>query len=418
MEECPDVLDEALNESNYAHQAKKLLKVKSLPKKLTIPEAAYLLMGKRNMTQRTYKNLKKVFNKSGVNLPNYPDLKGYCNNLDAGEILKLHRDDDNCSCMGYGCTVRCTLEMIFKTDYFYRRLCFLSHEQQQKLFKFLTEKDPELYSNLDESKKTVIIRDTGDNFRAAGRFPTEQTSFSLLNLPDLANSPYGQHITTLLRGGESRQTLKIHVGKHYQQLHSLVKEGITLMSPCGNIESFNVIVIFVADLSFVKEVLGRCQCTQTFGCFHCELPIKDWSSVKRKLGSPQSIQKMKTRGDNSTSAYKKFTLTNYGQWAPVMLKFIILELLPPCGLHLILAHHRYLWKSLYEIVSKRKQEHVIPVALKKIGCNYLAFQLKCYHTSKKKHYDGSEPLKMIGNDCKLLEDNMDVFLTEFVNERN
>lgn len=42
-----------------------------------------------------------------------------------------------------------------------------------------------------------------------------------------------------------------------------------------------------------------------------------------------------------------------------------------------------------------------------------------YHSlfSKKKHYDGSETLKMIGNDCKILENNIDTFLDVFVKER-
>ena len=35
-------------------------------------------------------------------------------------------------------------------------------------------------------------------------------------------------------------------------------------------------------------------------------------------------------------------------------------------------------------------------------------------SSKNKHYDGSESLRMIGNDCKILEGNIDSFLDEFV----
>ena len=38
--------------------------------------------------------------------------------------------------------------------------------------------------------------------------------------------------------------------------------------------------------------------------------------------------------------------------------------------------------------------------------------------SKKKAYDGSETLKMIGNDCKILENNIDSFLDVFVKKRN
>ena len=56
----------------------------------------------------------------------------------------------------------------------------------------------------------------------------------------------------------------------------------------------------------------------------------------------------------------------------------ILEFIPPCGLHLILAHHRYMWKFLHSIITKRSQEELFPVALRKIGCTYLAFQLDSY----------------------------------------
>ena len=96
---------------------------------------------------------------------------------------------------------------------------------------------------------------------------------------------------------------------------------------------------------------------------------------------------------------------------------MITEFIAPCGLHLILANHRYLWKFLFDIISKRNQESLLTVALRKIGCFYLSFQLDCYMKSKKKYYDGSESLKMIGNDCKLLEDNIDVFLNVFVDDR-
>ena len=49
---------------------------------------------------------------------------------------------------------------------------------------------------------------------------------------------------------------------------------------------------------------------------------------------------------------------------------------------MILANHRYLWKFLYDLVNKRKMDHLIPVALRKIGCGYLAYQLDQYYIQK------------------------------------
>ena len=51
----------------------------------------------------------------------------------------------------------------------------------------------------------------------------------------------------------------------------------------------------------------------------------------------------------------------------------------PCGLHLILAHHRYLWKFMFDILVDRKQQDLIPNALRLIDCHYLAFQIQTYH---------------------------------------
>ena len=64
--------------------------------------------------------------------------------------------------------------------------------------------------------------------------------------------------------------------------------------------------------------------------------------------------------------------------APVMFQSFITPLLAPCGLHMILANHRYLWKMTYDVINKRGQDELISAALKKIGAGYLAFQLESY----------------------------------------
>lgn len=60
-------------------------------------------------------------------------------------------------------------------------------------------------------------------------------------------------------------------------------------------------------------------------------------------------------------------------------KSFITELMVPCGLHLILAHHRYLYRFLFDVINNRKQNDIIAVALREIGCGYLAFSLDTYH---------------------------------------
>eukprot|EP00111_Clytia_hemisphaerica_P014888 TCONS_00043847-protein len=97
-----------------------------------------------------------------------------------------------------------------------------------------------------------------------------------------------------------------------------------------------------------------------------------------------------------------------------MLKNFVVETMCPCSLHCILAHHRYLWKFMFMVISYRGQEKLIPLGLRTIGCGYLAYQYECYLKSKNKEYDGSSTLKMIGGDCKILEDNIDKFLETFM----
>ena len=109
----------------------------------------------------------------------------------------------------------------------------------------------------------------------------------------------------------------------------LVNNGVVLQIH-GSQEKFNVVVFLVADLCFVKEVLGHCSCIQTYGCFHCELKIDACSSPKIQHGEAKSIENMKIRGvkainelgptpKKESSQYKKFTKNNYGQWVSILI---------------------------------------------------------------------------------------------------
>ncbi|XP_066925516.1 uncharacterized protein [Clytia hemisphaerica] len=427
--ECPDVIESALElNEDYLCRIISKLNLKTKPKTLNEKDTAEMLIGKADISQRGYGNIRTILAAKSVNIPSYKNVKTYVNELNVGNIAPIHESESNCKCMGYFCTVTETLQMIASCNDLFSKMKFFSIERQNKIRKFLISKDENLYHNFDSHKKTIFLRDTGDNFRAASKYPTEQTSFSVLNIEELITCPYGQFISTLWRGKESRETLRTHVSRIYNELTDLVKYGVDL-TVGDEKEHFNIVVISVTDLSFTKEMLGKCQCTHTFGCIHCELNSKEWCSLQPKVGQSQSYKKMIARGeealeklgncpDKGSQIYKKFTSDHFAQWAPVLFKGTIVELTPPCALHMILAHHRYLWKFLHQTVTKRNQTHLIPVALRKIGCTYLAFQIESYHNSKNKSYDGSDTLKMIGNDCKLMEQNIDTFLNVFVEELN
>ena len=64
--------------------------------------------------------------------------------------------------------------------------------------------------------------------------------------------------------------------------------------------------------------------------------------------------------------------------APPLFKGFVLDLMPPCGLHLILAIHRYMWKFMYNVINKRSQDNFIAEALRTIQLDYLAYQIESY----------------------------------------
>ena len=94
--------------------------------------------------------------------------------------------------------------------------------------------------------------------------PTEQTSVSVMNMTKLINSPYGQFITTLWRGSETREMIVDHVSMHYAEMDHCVRHGITLQIEKKPVH-FNVLCFFIADLCFIKDVVGMTLITRPVG---------------------------------------------------------------------------------------------------------------------------------------------------------
>ncbi|CAB4009662.1 Hypothetical predicted protein, partial [Paramuricea clavata] len=128
-------------------------------------------------------------------------------------------------------------------------------EQQTKLFAHLKREDPQLYGKLDPCKRTLFLGETGDNFRAGAHQPTEQMSFSILNLTKLINSPYGQFLISIWRGPETRNYIQAHVKGHYDDVRSAVHNGLALTLADDTMETFNIIAFLVTDLGHLKESL-------------------------------------------------------------------------------------------------------------------------------------------------------------------
>ena len=242
-----------------------------------------------------------------------------------------------------------------------------------------------------EMKSKQAMKQRNDKINAC-KYPTEQMSFSVLNVEELLQSPYGQIMSSLWRGCENRENLIRHGSKFHHQLKGLLINGAEFTLPNGEREEMNVIPIMCADLGYMKEILGKCLSTCKYDCYYCKKPLKEWDSQKVSTAEPLSTREMiasGTQGEtllgvNPDHKLREFTeFQHYGQYAaPLFSGFDILTM-PPCGLHMILAHHRYLWSFLSDVIQRRNQGNLISTGSKKIGCTYLAFQFDAYLKSKK-----------------------------------
>ena len=121
--------------------------------------------------------MRAILKSNNVVVPSYNEVRSYCDNLHVGTIIDIHSNNTpECPCMGVKTNLRETLQLIVSTEKLFKLFHFPTETQQEKLFGFLKRKDRNLYKNMDQSRRTIFIRDTGDNFRASAKMPTEQTS--------------------------------------------------------------------------------------------------------------------------------------------------------------------------------------------------------------------------------------------------
>lgn len=270
IDEYPEMLDQSIDENfNYQKHLMKRLKMSPKPTDIGLQESAALLMSKSDISQRAYNNIKYILKTENVILPSYKVLRTYLNSLNVGTLKRGFCSCNN-ECFSCCTMVTETLQIIMKTKFWYNNMVFPTEEQQNRLFNKLKYLNNNSSQKFDPTKKNILLRLTGDNFRAAGKQQTEQISYSLMNNKEFLHSPYGQFIDSLWRGSESRKNVKTHTAAHYREIKQLTLKGIDVENPHGEIEHFNVLVIMCADLGFTKEVYGKCSSTSLYGCFYCK----------------------------------------------------------------------------------------------------------------------------------------------------
>lgn len=299
--------------------SKKILK-NLPPREIAVEESALLILSRTDLTQRGYKNLKQIMKAQKVILASYSNVQSYLKTLDIG---KLKRSFCNCpddECLSVCSDIEDSLRLFLSNDFWKSKLVFPSFDVQKPLFEKLKSLNENLYGHLDCENRTLFLRLTGDNFRAACKQPTEQISYSLLNNHTMLHSPYGQIIDSLWRGSESRLNIEIHTKEHFESVKNLLNQGITIGE-----ETFNVLPILCADLSFVKEIVGKCSSTSLYGCLYCKKKISSWDSKDCTQAERCTMEEMFSAGcsgeallgrnpDHSSKKFKDFQQNNFGQY--------------------------------------------------------------------------------------------------------
>ena len=267
----PDVLFSGITASQpMIDRLHRMLIHQPIPVRVSLKDGAEIVIA-ADLSQRSYKVLKNKLKDKNLLLPRYDDVSKYLRELDVGPIIHLPHDESHTQVSGCICAVtklKDTMQRLISTKQLFDSMEFPSMADQAKLFELLKEKDRQLYSGLRIDCKTLFIRQSGDNYRSF-RMPTQQMSFSVLNLKKLVGSPFGQVISGIWRGEECRHLISVHCLELFEELDTMVRNGIDIN--CDGVEThFNVIVLYGADLSHMGYVLGRAGLTAKYGCWRCK----------------------------------------------------------------------------------------------------------------------------------------------------
>ena len=275
-------MSEAISTEDDESFCEKLTENLAMRTKITLTEmeSAELLFGRATLSQRAYKALRKSLSKKGVVLATYDKTVALMQCLPVGSVSVDCGDRRHCMCAM--ADFQETMQHIFACKALLDEMQFPEPAQQARLFQQLYSSFPDLYErNMTErpNNRTIFLRETGDNFLSSGRQQTEQDSFTLLNLRRLITSPTGQFVNGLWRGPKTRELIERHMRATYASMEESIRNGLTVTLPDGTVETFNVVVFYIADYGHKKEVLGRVSVTGKFGCPHCQKPLLQWGKV-------------------------------------------------------------------------------------------------------------------------------------------
>ena len=114
---------------------------------------------------------------SNIILPSWKKVMDYEKKVKVGEIKSIHTS--TCDCGGFQTEFGDTLQRVVSNPLFMEMFEHMDQGKQTKLFKFLKERNGELYGKLDEKRKTLFLRVTGE-FQISANVPIGLQSLKAL----------------------------------------------------------------------------------------------------------------------------------------------------------------------------------------------------------------------------------------------
>ena len=428
MKSHADIVDNALDGTpTYALHLNERLKTQPEPVIVSPDDCGELLAGGHCLSERAYKNTRRILQSKNVHLATYYAAMACLKSLDVGTPVSTGEGNHTECSQCFTWQLKDTLQRVVQVEELFSHFHFPSEQQQQNLFHQLQQRRPDLYKNLDTTRRSIFLRQTGDNYRAAlKRQPTQQMSFCTLNLQSLVNSPLGQFVVSSLRGDENRSLLRTHMAANFREVEEMAREGITEVAGAEAVESFNV-VLYVFDFSHSKEVLGRVQVTAEQGYCQCDWPASTRHKPQQtghtsNLGKPRDFKELayigrqaeQTLGVDPDKHSREYT--EGPRWTD---RATVAGLPVPRNMPAVRTSFASGIASvpLEKDCSSGKRSRPRRPSSRGTESDWLHISSLPSGTVfifKEKSYDGSDTLKMTGVDCIRLEEQVEKFVEFFL----
>ena len=158
MKSHPDIVDNALDGTpTYALHLNERLKTQPVPVIVSPDDCGELLAGGRCLSERAYKNTRRILQSKNVHLPTYDAAMACLKSLDVGTPVSTGEGHHTECLQCFTWQLKDTLQRVVQVEELFSHFHFPSEQQQQNLFHQLQQRRPDVYKNLDTTRRTVFF---------------------------------------------------------------------------------------------------------------------------------------------------------------------------------------------------------------------------------------------------------------------